>query len=179
MSDTLLLNGDYQPIHGSVVGSLISWKDAIRLHYLDKIIVLDTYKDWHVHSAHITFEVPALAVTKEYFNFEKRIPCSKKNVFLRDLYKCQYCFDIFPGSELTWDHVLPRDHGGTTCWTNVVTSCKECNHTKGNNKDIIPKIMPKTPNYWLLADHNNQINDHIMKHDSWRDYFTGTSKKRA
>lgn len=179
MSDCLLLNGDYQPIHGSVIQSLITWKDAIKLQYLEKIIILDTYKNWHVHSSRVTFEVPALAVTKEYFNFEKRIPCSKKNVFLRDLYKCQYCFDTFSGSELTWDHVLPKNHGGTTCWTNVVTACKTCNQNKGNNKNIIPKTIPRAPNYWILAKNNDQLNDHIIKHDSWRDYVPTHTKKRA
>lgn len=176
--DTLLLNGDYRPQHGSVQESLISWKDAIKLQYLDKIIVLETYKDWTVHSTHLVFEVPALAVTREYFNFEKRVPCSKKNVYLRDLYKCQYCYDTFATSELTWDHVLPRDHGGKTEWTNMVTACTSCNHAKGNDKRIVPKVMPRAPDYWMLAQHNDHMNGGNVRHASWRQYMV-SNKKRA
>jgi len=146
---------------------------------LDKIIVLETYKDWHVHSTHLTFEVPALAVTREYFNFEKKIPCSKKNVYLRDLYKCQYCYDTFSANELTWDHVLPKHHGGKTNWNNMVTSCTSCNHKKGNDKKIVPSVMPRQPDYWLLARHNDEINGPTIKHDSWRNYLSGIEKKRA
>ena len=145
--------------------------------WLDKITVLDEYNDWHVHSAKCTFAVPALAVTREYFNFDKIIACTKENVFLRDLYKCQYCYDTFSTSELTWDHVLPRSHGGKTEWTNVVTACCNCNHQKGSNHQIVPVIKPVRPDYWQLAHHDHVINKREIKHDSWRDYIE--TKKRA
>jgi 5-methylcytosine-specific restriction endonuclease McrA len=35
-------------------------------------------------------------------------------------------------SELTYDHVVPRAQGGTTCWENIVTACTRCNARKAN-----------------------------------------------
>ncbi len=59
------------------------------------------------------------------------VPFSRKNVFLRDDYTCQYCGRRFPPSELSLDHVVPRSKGGRTCWENVVTCCRRHNQMKG------------------------------------------------
>ena len=53
---------------------------------------------------------------------------TKREVFIRDCYTCQYC-----GKEtrdLTLDHVIPRHLGGKHDWDNVVSACKACNHRK-------------------------------------------------
>jgi 5-methylcytosine-specific restriction endonuclease McrA len=63
-----------------------------------------------------------------------RVPFSKKNVIVRDGFKCAYC-----GSDrerLTIDHIIPKSKGGKTDFENCVSSCKPCNNKKGN----------KTPN---------------------------------
>jgi 5-methylcytosine-specific restriction endonuclease McrA len=56
---------------------------------------------------------------------------NRRNIFARDRNRCQYCGREFPTSELTLDHVRPRSRGGTTCWTNVVCCCVNCNVRKG------------------------------------------------
>ena len=38
----------------------------------------------------------------------------------------------FQANDLSFDHVLPRKHGGTTSWRNVITSCNKCNNQKGD-----------------------------------------------
>ena len=53
---------------------------------------------------------------------------SKKEVFLRDRFTCQYCGK--KAQDLTLDHVLPKSHGGARCWKNIVTACKRCNAIK-------------------------------------------------
>ncbi|MEE9198905.1 MAG: HNH endonuclease [Dehalococcoidia bacterium] len=53
---------------------------------------------------------------------------SRREVFVRDRYVCQYC-----GREtrdLTLDHVTPRRMGGTHTWQNVVSACEACNRRK-------------------------------------------------
>ncbi len=62
----------------------------------------------------------------------KSIKLSKKNVFLRDHYTCQYCGKSYAQNKLTIDHVIPRSRGGTTTWENVVTACHYCNIKKGD-----------------------------------------------
>ncbi len=53
---------------------------------------------------------------------------SKKEVFLRDHYTCQYCGKR--SQQLTLDHVVPRRQQGPHTWDNVVAACGRCNLDK-------------------------------------------------
>ncbi len=49
---------------------------------------------------------------------------SRRNIFKRDHYSCQYCHVQLGSEELTIDHVVPRAQGGVSNWTNcVLASC--------------------------------------------------------
>lgn len=147
--DCLILNSDLTPI--SILPlSVISWQDAMKLIYLEKLVVLEEYKDWVVHSAHDSFKVPSVCVTKEYLNYKKAIRFSRANLYLRDLYQCQFCGDTFDSADLTIDHVNPRAKGGKTVWENCVSACKPCNHKKGD-KIIKPLKPPHKPDYYNLV----------------------------
>lgn len=41
---------------------------------------------------------------------------TRRNVFLRDGYRCQYCGGLFRTSDLSLDHVNPRCFGGRLTW---------------------------------------------------------------
>ena len=56
---------------------------------------------------------------------------SRREVFQRDGYSCQYCGAR--SSEMTLDHVIPRCKGGQHTWDNVVTACQRCNHRKAGS----------------------------------------------
>jgi 5-methylcytosine-specific restriction endonuclease McrA len=58
-----------------------------------------------------------------------RVKLTRREVFARDGYACQYCGH--QANDLTLDHVVPRHRGGTHTWDNLVTACKACNHRKG------------------------------------------------
>lgn len=51
-------------------------------------------------------------------------------VFERDGYKCRYCGSRPPDVVLQVDHFIPVAEGGGNELTNLLTSCKECNHGK-------------------------------------------------
>ena len=53
---------------------------------------------------------------------------SKKEVFRRDHYTCQYCG--VKSQRLTLDHVVPRRYNGPNTWDNVVAACEPCNLDK-------------------------------------------------
>jgi 5-methylcytosine-specific restriction endonuclease McrA len=57
---------------------------------------------------------------------------SRRNVYLRDEHRCQYCSHRKPASELSLDHVLPISRGGKTTWENVVAACRPCNVRKAD-----------------------------------------------
>jgi 5-methylcytosine-specific restriction endonuclease McrA len=59
--------------------------------------------------------------------YKNRVPFTKKNVFVRDKYKCGYCGT---GKELTVDHIIPTSRGGKNNFENCITACKPCNNKK-------------------------------------------------
>lgn len=44
---------------------------------------------------------------------------------------CPYCLKTVPLSEATKDHVTPKSRGGKTEPSNIILTCKKCNHEKG------------------------------------------------
>ena len=62
----------------------------------------------------------------------KEVKFTRHNIFERDKNTCQYCGIKYDRHELNIDHVIPRQRGGLTTWTNVVCSCLDCNRRKAN-----------------------------------------------
>ena len=134
----LLLNVDYTPI------TVISWKRAIIWHFKYEannnygIDIIDFYKNDHILGTHNKkFPIPAVTKTKRYFHSNNdKVIFSRRNIFIRDNYTCQYCLKKLDYKQLTYDHVIPKSawpHATTsTCWTNIVTACVSCNNKKGN-----------------------------------------------
>jgi len=168
MSDTLVLNADFQPL-SLVPLSVMPWQQAIKLLYLDRVTLLHEYTDKDLHSPSITMPMPSVVVTKKYYNVKLHAKFNRYNLFLRDLFVCQYCGDQFSIKELTIDHVVPRCRGGKTSWTNCVTSCKKCNSHKGS-KLINPISKPIQPSYFKLAKNKSHL-DFPIKDEVWRDYL--------
>lgn len=149
MSDTLLLNANYEPI--SILPlSVIGWQQAIKLIFLDRVKVVENYEDRVIRSPSTEIRLPSVCVTKEYFNPMKHVKFTRNNLYLRDMYQCQYCADVFGPRDLTIDHVIPKSKGGIISWENCVTACKECNFRKGN-KIMKPLKEPVNPEYYHLV----------------------------
>ena len=169
MSDVLVLNATYEPM--SVIPlSVISWQRAMKLIWLERVRVLSHYDDWVVHSQKLAFPVPALIITTEYFNFKKAIRYSKSNVFLRDLYQCQYCGDTFDPSHLTIDHVRPKALGGKTSWENCVSACKDCNEHKSDQTLMRPLREAFRPDARSMM-YAMRDKPYTAKHKSWVEYL--------
>jgi 5-methylcytosine-specific restriction endonuclease McrA len=60
----------------------------------------------------------------------RRVKFSRRNIFERDRFSCQYCDRTPVRSELSIDHVVPRSRGGSHTWDNVVAACRPCNVRK-------------------------------------------------
>lgn len=167
MSETLILNADYRPI-SLVPLSVVAWQQAIKLHWLNRIQIIHEYEDRDIHSPSCTMQMPAVGVTLRYYKIPQEAKFSRNNLFLRDTFTCQYCGELFPQSELTVDHVIPRSLGGGTDWENCVASCRSCNSNKGS-KLITPITQPYTPTYWELA--KKKRNKIQIQHPSWAQYL--------
>ena len=57
---------------------------------------------------------------------------NRRNIFVRDRSRCQYCGKVKPQRDLNLDHVMPQSRGGKSTWDNVVCACIRCNTKKGN-----------------------------------------------
>ena len=166
---TLVLNADAQPT-SLLPLSVVDWQEAIRYIVLDKVTVMSWYDDWIVHSAKWSTRVPAVIMLKEYQKPKQYARLSKRNVFLRDLYVCQYCDTKCSADNATLDHVLPLSRGGKSTWTNLATSCKPCNYRKADKTTMKPKSMPYKPDFWELAEKRRQMGFQYA-HPSWADYL--------
>jgi 5-methylcytosine-specific restriction endonuclease McrA len=108
--------------------------DDLTLHDFDSWAGLAAAKDQpRVCTATLAIPVPEVIVLTRYQSVPDRgVAFSRRNLFRRDRNTCQYC-GAKPGTEeLTIDHVLPRARGGTSCWTNCVLACLECNRKKSD-----------------------------------------------
>jgi len=169
MADVLLLNADAQPVSYLPL-SAINWKDAITYLWLDKVTVLDWYDDWMVRSSSWETRVPAVVMLKEMQKRKANPRFSKQNLYIRDLYTCQYCNTPYAKSGLTLDHVLPISKGGKTSWLNIVAACGPCNHRKSDKTNMKPRRAPYAPDYYDLVNKRKSLEMHIA-HPSWTAYL--------
>src|SRR5262245_58197892 len=54
-------------------------------------------------------------------------------IFQRDIFTCQYCGAKGPDVKLVLDHIKPVSKGGSSDYTNLVTSCWVCNSGKADS----------------------------------------------
>ena len=165
---TLLLNADMQPV-SLLPLSTVDWQEAIRYLVLDKVEVLEWHDNWMVHSANWETRVPAVIMLREYQKPKSTMRLSKRNIFLRDEYVCQYCGTHVSDQTATLDHVHPVSQGGKTTWENSVTACKPCNYRKGSKLQK-PIRAPFKPDYYSLINQwKNKPIRHI--HPGWLKYL--------
>ncbi len=81
----------------------------------------------------------------------RKVPLTRKNILIRDGYRCQYCGRTLPPSHLSLDHVIPVSKGGKQTWTNVVCACFDCNGRKGRHSPqeagMTLRSRPRTPDF--------------------------------
>jgi len=141
---TLVLNRSWQPVGVAPVSRslVLLWNDNARV--VDpQDYRLYTWADWaeliprtdepFIQAVRLRLRVPEVVALTQY----DRIPAnavtfSRRNIYKRDRYTCQYC-GAQPGTEeLTLDHVIPRSQGGISNWENCVLACIGCNKRKAD-----------------------------------------------
>jgi 5-methylcytosine-specific restriction endonuclease McrA len=119
----LVLNASFQPL------CVVPVRRALVLALKGKADVLHT--NGHLFRSE-SLELAAPTVVRlNYFvkvPYRARASLSRRAVFIRDNYECQYCGRAAENV----DHVIPRSRGGAHTWDNVVASCRPCNSRKEN-----------------------------------------------
>jgi len=179
---TLVLNRFWQPVGVASVARSLTLVAADRARIVDpNDFQLYTWGDWarlipqenepFVQAVTFRIRVPEVITLTEY----DRVPTntvafSRRNIFKRDRFTCQYC-GAQPGSEeLTIDHVQPRSRGGTSTWENCVLACIECNSKKADRTPIeahMPLRKPPVRPKWqpIYARHDTRI-------ESWSKFIS-------
>ncbi|SFR50408.1 HNH endonuclease [Litoreibacter janthinus] len=165
----LVLNADYRPLSYLPL-SLWTWQEAVKAAFLDRVTILSEYDDV-VRSPTMEIRIPSVVVLKDYVRPQKKVAFTRFNLFLRDEFCCQYC-----GSrgDLTFDHVVPRAHGGITSWENVVAACSKCNLRKGSKwlhqSGMALRKPPCRPNSSQLLNMGRKFPPNHL-HESWIDFL--------
>lgn len=179
---TLVLNRNWQPVGVATVArtlvklwngsarvvdpndyQLYSWSDWSRLAPLDGEPCIQT--------SSFPVRVPEVIRLLQFDRMPWRtVAFSRRNIFKRDAFTCQYCGKKPGCEELTIDHVNPRSRGGATTWINCVVACIECNSRKANRTPDEARMplhrQPAQPKWRpFYASHGVRI-------DSWAKFIS-------
>lgn len=161
MERSLVLNASYEPL------SVVSSRRALCLVLVDKAEVVEVSGP-PVHS--VSCSVPRPSVIRLRYMvkvpFRRAAALSRRAVFARDDYCCQYCGDRADSI----DHVMPRSRGGQHTWENVVAACRPCNLGKRDRTPeeaglrlVRPCRAPKATAWVVIAG--------TSVPDTWRPYL--------
>ena len=148
MRNVLVLNASFEPL------SVVSARRATCLVLADKAEIIESGEEL-VRSPSFAMNVP-LVVRLRYMvkaPRQRRAVLSRRAVFARDDYQCQYC-----GAHAdSIDHIVPRSRGGHHSWENLVAACKPCNLSKRDRTPeeagmVLrrPSVAPKSP-AWVVV----------------------------
>jgi 5-methylcytosine-specific restriction endonuclease McrA len=164
-SPVLVLNRSYQPVR------ITDAKQGFSMLYLGRARALDaSYEPYDFHSwaarplaaddeaigtPRGAIRIPRVLLLLEYKSVPRApLRLSRRHVYMRDEFTCQYCGNRPGVKELNLDHVVPRSRGGRSTWENLVTSCRVCNLRKGwstpDECGMRLRKMPVRPS-WSMA----------------------------
>lgn len=172
---TLLLNASYEPLQ------VISWQRAIAMTFLGKVEVVCTYRR-QIRSVSRAMGMPAVVRLHDFVRRRRmRLGFSRRNIFVRDGNRCQYCGTGKSPQEMTCDHVLPRSQGGGTDWENMVACCAPCNRKKGGRTPEQAGMrllrLPRRPEELAMVFRIKL--GHRRPPDLWDDYLSWGERRRT
>jgi 5-methylcytosine-specific restriction endonuclease McrA len=160
---TLLLNSTYEAM------SFIDEKKAIKLLFKGKVETIATWSDKTIKFGDNELLHPAILRMKYFIKRNKTeiVAFSRKSVFKRDCFSCQYCGIFLTYDNITMDHIIPKKLGGSNSFLNCVAACQSCNLFKGDKtleesglKLLNQPFIPRNKFYYGTLKH-------IKWHEQW------------
>ena len=158
---TLKLDASWRPIE------IIPAEKGFSMVYTGRAQPVESY----THGPCARFLFPSVIVLKKYVQ-KRRVTMSptRKNIYWRDNYTCQYCNRQYKYKNLSLDHVIPKSRGGGRGWLNLVTCCHTCNQKKGNKTPSEASMRlistPYTPNASIIDFYH-----HISVPEIWHNFI--------
>ena len=209
---TLVLNRNWQAINVATVARamIMLWNESAKV--VDPVdYQLYDWNDWSklvpdrdepfVQAVRQRFRVPEVVTLTEFDRLPSAaVTFSRRNVFKRDRFTCQYCgrqgrsqfwngheageseFNSAPrsqgnrprrqpgGDELTIDHVVPRAQGGESSWTNCVLACLECNKRKADRTPEQAKVRLRKEP--VRPTWKPLYSEHASRMESWSKFIS-------
>ena len=179
---TLVLNRNWQPVNVTSVARSLTMVFTGTARVVDPVsyMVFD-WEDWarlipehdepFVQAVTQRFRVPEVITLVSFDRLPNAsVTFSRRNIFKRDKFSCQYCGVQPKSDELTIDHVLPRSQGGQSSWENCVLACVSCNHSKADRTPeragMRLKKLPTRPAW------SPTYSRHKMRFESWRKFLS-------
>ncbi|MBI3977712.1 MAG: HNH endonuclease [Chloroflexi bacterium] len=162
-SSVLVLNQNYEPLN------VCNARRAIVLIDRGKAEVLE-HTNGGLRAPSRT--VPLPSVIRLVYLIKRPRPqvrLSRREIFLRDGYTCQYCG--VKTRDLTLDHVTPRHRGGKHTWENLVSACKACNHRKGNRTPEEARMTMLRPPHRPRPSIYHMVRQHLHQQDEWQKFI--------
>jgi len=146
-----------------------SWREASQ--FKAQLEGRREHEDW-IRAVNFEIQVPRVIRLLRYEMYPKNVvKFNRRNIFLRDENRCQYCGHRFSTQQLSLDHVVPRSRGGLTNWENIVCACLRCNVRKGGRTPHEAGMRlfrrPTKPKRSPMLAH--QLTSH--KYESWKQFL--------
>jgi 5-methylcytosine-specific restriction endonuclease McrA len=176
---TLVLNRSWIPVHITSVRRAVCmvYQDAAMVVTTDTLQVLP-FGEWismpnpptsrWIRTVSLSVPAPEVIRLSRYDRVPiHEAPFTRRNLYQRDDYTCQYCGRRGSADKLSIDHVVPRSRGGHTTWENCVLACVRCNARKADRtlKEAGLRLQqpPRRPRW---SPYLNMA--HVERLPSWR-----------
>ncbi len=161
----LVLNANYEPLN------VCDTKRAVGLLVTGKAELVVNGRGY-IRTARLSYPAPSVIRLEHIIRRPRpRVKLSKREIFRRDNYTCQYCGRQTP--HLTIDHVLPRHRGGGHRWDNLVAACPACNRRKGGHTAGEAQMTLKRKPAEPTATASYLFGKHLKENAEWEEYIRG------
>jgi len=178
----LVLNKNWYPIRVKNVKSAIQIVSRMRAVFIDPSdYSLYTWKEWlqfipkedelGILTPNTRVRVPEVVLLTAYGKIPDKAPrLTRKHIFIRDNYKCQYTGEDVNMKNADIDHIIPSSRGGKNNWGNLVVCSKTVNRKKGNKTpeeaglELIRKPMKPTGSHLM-------IDPKMERPESWSNFI--------
>lgn len=185
-SDVLVLNKNWAALR------VVTAAEALADLFVGRVEAVDTdyqaydFDSWHalseyadayererhafVRTVRSAVRVPAVVRLLKFDRVKRpTLRLSRKNIYLRDNYTCQYTGQKLPASGLNLDHVVPTSRGGKTTWENLVCCSVAVNSRKGGRTPQEAGLTlirePRRPDPAALLFRPGRV-----RHDAWKHF---------
>lgn len=170
----LVLNQNYEPLHVCNVRRAVVLVERGKAEVIDR---LDRAKAL-LRTVSGDYDVPSV-IRMVYFIRRPRpvMRLSRREVFNRDRFMCQYCGRRTALKDLTLDHVVPRFRGGRHTWENLVSACRVCNHRKAGRTPrearMTLRSKPRRPRVTPI----NLFGQYLESQPGWAPFIPGADPR--